>query len=260
MIKILGPKVVIMILLLAIFNALAGYAVYTYLMPLRIQKEAELEALKAETAARYAEVAKLKEEFVSLQNQLREFKSLEAQGYFSNQNRVDAQSSFNTLRELAGLLNTRYSISVGERIEDPAAIAANHVVLKSAVKLQIESLDDVDVYTFVKALEEKFPGSVDITKFELHRDQNITAPLLRQIGSGQPVKLVSSEVEFDWRTMADKDRLDEFDTSTSSGEQNSKPTQTGENGQPAVAPQGVPAGTPAPGAVPPTQPVPQAVQ
>lgn len=252
MIKILGTKVVVFILVLIALNAGLGYGVYNYLMPMRAQKEQDLSALQAETQARYQEVAKLKEEFVSLQRQLRDFKELEAQGYFSNQNRVDAQSSFNNLRLLAGLLKTKYEISSGERIDDPAAVEANHVILRSPVRLDIESLDDVDVYTFVKALEEKFPGSVDITAFKLDRDELITAPLLRKIGSGTPVKLVSAKVEFDWRTMADKNRLDEFDTSTSAGEQKDSALQAGPvTAQP----------TPVPGAVAPQpQPVPQAVQ
>ena len=248
MIKILGTQVVVMLLVLVLVTSAAGYAVYDYLIPLRTEKEQQLAGLKAETAARYSEVAKLKEEFTSLQNQLREFKALEAQGYFSNQNRVDAQSSFNNLSELSGLLNSRFSISKGERIDDPAVLEANHVVLKSRVKIDIDSLDDVDVYTFVKGLQEKFPGSVDVTSFKLDRNQNITAPLLRQIGAGQPVKLVTSVVEFDWKTMANKDKLDEFDTSTSDGERKSPLTQASEVLAPLVP------GSPQP------QPIPQAVQ
>ena len=244
MIKVLGTKVVVMIVLLVLVNAGAGYGLYEYLIPMREQKNSELAGLKAEVEARRLEVARLKEEFVLLQRQLRDFKELEAQGFFNNQNRVKAQESFNELRQLAGLLKTKYEISSGLLNEDPNATAANHVVLRSPVKLEIDSMDDVDVYTFVKALLEKFPGSVDITGFKLDRDENVTAPLLRQIGSGTPVKLVTSQVEFDWRTMAGKDRLDEFDTSTTVGSQADEPVQAGQAAPGAVAPQAQPAPQP----------------
>ncbi len=249
MIRIIGTRIIVMILLLIVANAAGAYATYEYLMPMKQQKETELSNLKSETQAKYEEVRRLKEQFVMLQAQLREFKDLEARGFFSNQNRVDAQASFDSLGKLSGLLKTRFQISAGQRIDDPLATDANHVILKSPVAIEIESLDDVDVYTFLKALQERFPGSVDITDFSLNREQNITAPLLRQIGSGQPIKLVTAKVSFDWRTMANKDRLDEFDTSTSNGEQSE-----------AAAAQAAPAGlTPQPVPGQPQHPVPQVV-
>lgn len=220
MIGALSKNVVIMLVLLALANAGAGYGLYEYLMPLRAQKDQELSSLKAEVEARRQEVAKLKEEFVLLQLQLRDFKELEALGFFNNQNRVKAQEGFDSIRDLSGLLRTRYDISSGQLIEEPRAVEANHVVLKSPVKLEVESLDDVDVYTFIKGLNEKFPGSVDLTRITLQREEDLTAPILRQIGSGSAVKLVSAEVEFDWRTMANRDRLIETDRSSSSGGQN----------------------------------------
>lgn len=219
MLKVLGTKVVVTIILLALANGGAGYALYEYVIPMRVQKDGELSALKAEIEARRQEVAKLKEEFVLLQHQLREYKRLEAQGFFNNQYRIKAQESLNEMRQLSGLLKTKYDISSGQLVEDAKAAEANHVVIKSPVKLEIDSLDDVDVYTFVKGVQEKFPGSVDIVGFKLDRVENVTAPRLREIGSGKPIKLVGATVEFDWRTMSNKDRLDSLDTSTSTGSQ-----------------------------------------
>lgn len=211
MIKILGKRVVIMLVALVLINGAIGYGLYEYLIPIRVEKETELSGIKNEIEARRLEVAKLKEEFVLLQLQLREFKQLEAQGFFNNQNRVKAQDSFESLRDLSGLLKTRYDIKSGELVQDPLATAANYVVVHSPVILEMDSLDDTDVYTFVKGLQQKFPGSVDLTRIELDRTENINPAILREIGTGKPVKMVGAKVEFSWRTMASNDRLEETD-------------------------------------------------
>ncbi len=219
MFKVLGPKVLISLLLMALLTGGTGYGLYEYLIPMRAEKDQELSALKSSIDARRREVAQLKEEYILLKEQLEAFTQLGLQGFFNNQNRVEAQESFDRLRELAGLLNTRYSILSGVLIDDPKASEANYVLLKSPVSLDISSLDDVDVYTFIKALQERFPGNVDIVSVDMMRKLTITAPLLREIGSGDPVKMVEAKISFDWRTMAPKDNLDEFDTSTSEGNQ-----------------------------------------
>ncbi len=257
MLKILGPKVLITLLLMAAVTGGTGYGLYNHLMPMRQQKDNELSSLKAAIEARRREVAQLKEEYVLLKEQLEAFTQLGLQGFFNNQNRVEAQSSFNKLGELSGLLNTRYTINSGVLVEDPKAAEANYVVLKSPVTLDISSLDDVDVYTFIKALQERFPGNVDITEVDLSRKMNVTAALLREIGSGDPVKMVEAKVVFDWRTMAPKDNLDEFDTSSSQGNQGAETTQA-EGTLGGTIPVIVDPAVPAPATTP--APVPQAVQ
>lgn len=230
MIKALKRGVIIMIIALVAAAGGGGYGLYEYLMPMREQKEAEVQAVQAEIEAKRAEVAKLKEEFILLQIQLRKFKELEANGFFNNQNRVKAQEAFKRLGELSGLLKTRYSIEPGILVDVKQAADANNVVLQSRVTLDLESLDDVDVFTFIKGLQEKFPGSVDMTSIDLMRTKEFSVDLLREIGGGDPVSVVSTKLVFDWRTMANKDHLDEADTSSSA----SPP-------EPIVIPIGIPA-------------------
>lgn len=222
MIRILGTKAVLYLVLLLLLNGGAAYALYEYVIPMREAKERQLKSLKAEIDARRAEVATFKEEYVLLQSQLRIFKELEKKGFFNNQNRARAKESIAELMGLSGTLKYKLRIMKGELIEDVGATAANHVVIKSPVAIDIDSLDDVDVYTFTMALQNKFPGNVDITGMKLERKELITAALLRQIGGGGAVPLVKSTVEFDWRTMVKNDKLSEFE----SDEEEIKPDNT----------------------------------
>lgn len=219
MIKVLGKRVVLMLVALVLVNGGIGYGLYEYLIPMREQKETELRSIQSQIEKRRQEVAKLKEEMVLLQVQLRQFKELEAQGFFNNQYRVKAQASFDKLRDVSGLLKAKYDIKPGVLVDDPLATAANYVVVQSPVTLELDSLDDVDVYTFIKGLQEKFPGSVDLTKITIDRSEVLSAPMLREIGSGSPVKLVGGKIDFSWRTMSSRDRLNDTDRETSSSGQ-----------------------------------------
>lgn len=207
MLKILGHKVAGFLAFLVLLVAGVGYSLVTFVVPMREQAERELSALNGEIETRRSEVARLKEEYVLLQFQVREFKELEVSGFFNDQNRVAAQDSFESLRNMSGLLKAKYSIKSGEKVEDPRAVEAGQIVLKSPVALDVDSLDDVDVYSFVKLIQERFPGSVDITKFSVARTENLNVATLRQIGSGVPMVLVRGKVEFDWRTMSPKDEI-----------------------------------------------------
>lgn len=205
MVRGLSNKVVIFILVLLMLAGGGGYSVYEYLIPVREQSERELSVLKAQIQAKYEEVAKMKEEFVLLQSQLRDFKDLEARGFFNNQNRSEAEENFSKLSARVGILKAGLSYKPGEIVNNKQADDAKQMVIKSHGKVDIESLDDVDVYTLLKFLQERYPGSIDITKLELERQQVLNAALLRKIGGGDPVPLIKGTFEFDWRTMTSKD-------------------------------------------------------
>jgi len=205
MVRGLSNKVVIFILVLLALAGGGGYCVYEYLIPAREQSERELASLKAQIQAKYEEVAKMKEEFVLLQSQLRDFKDLEARGFFNNQNRSEAEENFAKLSARVGILKAGLSYKPGEIVSNKQADDAKQMVIKSHGKVDIESLDDVDVYTLLKFMQERYPGSIDITKLELERQQVLNAALLRKIGGGDPVPLIKGSFEFDWRTMTSKD-------------------------------------------------------
>jgi hypothetical protein len=71
----------------------------------------------------------------------------------------------------------------------------------SPVKVELEALDDVDVFKYIYLVEKFFPGHVTITKIELERKSQITGPVLRSIASGDNPQLVNAKIEMLWRTM-----------------------------------------------------------
>lgn len=207
MLKILGSRFVFFLLFLVFLNVGSAVLLQYYLEPESQDSAQQLIQVKSDVEKKRQEVTGMKEEYLLLQTQLRSFKELEARGFFNDQNRVAAQESFETLRTLSGLLKAKYNIKPGQMIESPLAAPAKHVILKSPVEVDMESLDDVDVYSFVKFLQERFPGSVDVLKIKLDRVELFNVAVLRQIGGGVPTPMVRAHVDFDWRTMAPKDKV-----------------------------------------------------
>lgn len=207
MLLILGRNRVTLLAVLAVLNIVSAYAVYQYIGPMRVTSDSELSKAKNALEAKRAEIKKLKEEYALLQNQLEYFKDLEARGFFNDQNRVAAQESFEKLRTISGVLRARYNIAAGELIEDPRAVDANYVVLKSPIVVDLDSIDDIDVYSFLKLIQDRFPGKVDIASMEITKSNEISAETLKKIGEGTPVPLVTSKFEFEWTTMADRKTL-----------------------------------------------------
>lgn len=205
MLKVLGNNRLLFIGLVSVLLAGFAYLYYDWLLPAHAQSTQELQTSKAAVDQKYNEVVRLKEEYVLLQSQLRAYKELEAKGFFNDQDRTAAVDKLDKLSKVSNLLKASLKFGSGQLIEDPAATLANQVVLKSPVSIAVKSIDDVDMYSFVKFIEEKFPGRIDITSLSLNRIEIFDTTILRKIGGGSPTPLVESKLSFDWLTMAPKD-------------------------------------------------------
>lgn len=204
MLKVLGTKKMTFIVMLLLVSAGIGAGWYYWLLPERELVTQQLQTTQGEVETRRQEVAKMKEEFVLLQSQLKAFKSLEGQGFFNEQDRSAAIEKLEKLSNYAGLLRAKLEFDKGELVIDPLADAAGYAVLRTPVKIITSSIDDVDVYSFVKFIEEKFPGKTDISLVKLNRSEMFNEAILRKIGSGDVFPLIGAEINFDWYTMANK--------------------------------------------------------
>lgn len=207
MLQILGRNRVILLVVLAFFNAAMAFGLYQLLAPERIKSEGALSSARSQLEERRSEIQRLKEEYALLQSQIRHFKELESRGFFNDQNRVSARESFEKLRELSGVLKAKYNIKAGELTEDPRADDAGYVILESPISVELDSTDDVDVFSFLKLIQDYFPGKVDIVEMQIQRAENVNSDLLEKMSDGDPVPVVKSRLDFQWRTMASRKAL-----------------------------------------------------
>lgn len=205
MFKNLGNKKVMFIVLLLLVTVGIGAGYYYWLLPLREQVTQELNTTRAAVEQKYQEVARMKEEYVLLQSQLRDFGDLKLRGFFNDQDRSRGIESLGKLSDYAQLLKAKLKFGSGQLVADPLADQASQVVLKSPVSVDISAMNDVDVYSFLKFVQEKFPGDIDVMSFKLKRTEIFNEAMLRKIGGGSVTPLVEAQIGFDWYTMTSKD-------------------------------------------------------
>jgi hypothetical protein len=207
MIQILGTKRVLFLTLLLLLNVGLGLGLYVHLIPEQEKVTRNLRSTNQAIETKKQEIARIKEEIAMLRENLRQYKILQDSGFFGNQDRIVAKDAFQDIREESGILKAKYFIKAAKRIESEKAKAVDHVFLSSAINVDLESLDDIDIYHFIKLLQKRFPGNIELTSFELRKASNVNQAALRSIGGGQPVTMVKGTLLFNWRTMPSESKL-----------------------------------------------------
>lgn len=207
MMSVIGYKRVLLILILIGFNALLAAGLYLYIAPLKQDTERQLSALKGEISARRGEIAQLQDDFTRLEAQRVRFEELRSLGFFNSQDRVIAREKFDEMQGISRVLSAKYVVEAADIETNAELEKAEHVVLGSPVKVEIDALDDIDIFRFIYLLETSFPGHAGIESIDLKRGARVNEAVLRQIGSGQPVVLVSGTVDFVWRSAVPKDSV-----------------------------------------------------
>lgn len=201
MIQILGIKRILVLLFLVSINAALATGVYVYLAPEIKSSERSLRSLRGKITTLQTDISRLQVEFDQLEEQQETFEELKKAGFFSNQDRRQAELIFKDIQEKTGVISAVASIKPGELEENEEAKKADHSILTSPVELTLQAIDDVDVYKYVYLVERFFPGHVSINSIELGRTTDITGTVLRSIASGNRPVLVEAKISMNWSTM-----------------------------------------------------------
>ncbi len=153
MLKVLGNNRLLFIVLASLLIGGITYFYFEWLLPAHEKSTQELQSSKSAVDQKYAEVVRLKEEYVLLQSQLRAYKELEAKGFFNDQDRTAAIDKLDKLSKVSNLLKASLKFGSGQLIADPIADIAGQVILKSPISIEVKSIDDVDIYSFIKCFK-----------------------------------------------------------------------------------------------------------
>jgi hypothetical protein len=205
MIAILGLKRVAVLLALAVLTALLGAIVFLYLEPQMTKTERALSSSKSAESKVRNDLADIEEEFLRLETQRDEFEQLQAQGFFSNQSRRDAESVFLAAKTASGVNDAVVTVRPGRVVENEVAANASQVLLESEIDIKLSGIDDTDLLAYVSYLEKYFPGHLMINSFSVARKSNISDTILRAIASGSNPGLVEGDLKMTWRTMVSRD-------------------------------------------------------
>lgn len=207
MIGLLGMRRIILLTVLLVVAGLLGAGVYLYVIPQTQDLERDLRVTRAKISQKQNEVADMRERFDELKMQQVLYTGLKDAGLFNEQNRVWAIKSMDKFKKLSHVLNTEYKGDSAAVVERDELRETGYLVLDSKVAVNLDAMDDMDIYNFIYWIENAFPGHTSITKLDMRRVQEISQNLLREIGSGKKRVLVKADVEFSWKTLSPKETV-----------------------------------------------------
>ncbi len=207
MIKHIGVKRIVVLAILVSVNLVLGASAYLYFVPENKKVTNELSGLKSQIATKRNETYQLEDNYKLIQEQQVDYENLVEAGFFNRQDRLAFRRRMADIRAYTKVLRASFDISPAQIEDNAAAKKAKHSILKSPVSVNIEAMDDIELYHFIFWLENGFPGHTQITSLSIKRDKDVDEKVLREIGTGNTIVLVSGKVKFDWRTMVPENQL-----------------------------------------------------
>ncbi len=207
MLNVLGTKRVIFVALLIALNVGAGFG-YKYMSDTIALKERQLNGVKRKVRDRFNEVKKVREQFATLRGQVSDYVRLEKNNFFEEQDRDVLRDIFFEAQKKSQVLRAKYDVSPYTTKSSSFITQPSLKWVNSSVKLSIEALDDIDVFSFIEILEDEFPGYVQFQSVDIKRNAELDTDTLKKIGAGTPVSLVKADVNFLWHSVPETKKDD----------------------------------------------------
>ena len=205
MIKSIGIQKIAFILFLT-FLAVGGYFYNTKILTRDIiMTERKARSVQANLNKMTADTEKLIQGVELFNEQKAEFITVQKSGFFDDQDRVITKKRLDEIQLATRLKTFRYNISPAIDVTSSKLNEAGYKMLSTSIELDLGAIDDTDIFKFLYLFNHGFPGQIIISNITMEKEQNITQPLLRNIGlKGSFQPLVSSKVIAKWFTMVPK--------------------------------------------------------
>ncbi|MCB9988866.1 MAG: hypothetical protein H6868_05975 [Rhodospirillales bacterium] len=203
--NVVGIQRLLLIVILVAVNAALAAGVYVYFMPQGEKMERESRALRAQVGTMQADTDMMRTQFDEIKDIQDRYNKLRAAGFFSTQSRAWIKRGMDDLQKKSHILKVDYKIDAAQVTESEDLKKAGFVMLDSVITVDLEAVDDADIYNFIFWVENAFPGHVSVKSLKIDRAMDINEASLRRIGNGSPLVLVTAKVVFSWKTLAPKD-------------------------------------------------------
>ena len=205
MINLLGPKKIAVIVILLVLNIGAAFTTYSYFTPIGAKMKKQIRTITAETRAKQADIEQLRRETTEIVDQKSFYDDLEKIGFFSDQNRIEARRNIEDIQRISRALRVQYDMKPAEVIPNTISEDSGYVFLDTPVSINIDVIDDADLYKFIYWIQASFPGHVSFRKISVKRKLDVNEANLKKISDSNPQPMVSGIVEFRWKTMIVKE-------------------------------------------------------
>lgn len=206
MIDILGIKRILVLTLVIAINGILAFFVYANLVPQYEKQERELRSIQGQISTTGQRLDQILTEFDQIEQQKIRFDALKDRGLFDSQNRIKAQDLLESILFQSKVTSAKATIGGGKSAPHPSVAESGYNVLTSPISIEIQALNDIDVYKYLWLLEKQFKGYIDVKEFTLNRQGNVTREVLQSIISGQNPTIVSAKIKVDWITLIKTDQ------------------------------------------------------
>lgn len=202
MIGMIGFRRFFIIVVLLVTAISLGVANFQFLRPRAEQMQRDLNNMRNEESTLRSEIETMRDGMERFKRQQVIYGMIEKDGFFNLQDRVIAREDLNTMQSEAKLITLKYEIKSASMSLPPDIYDDKYALLTSPLSIQIEAIDDIDIYKFLGLLVYRFPGIVNIKMLDIKSQTPLTTDVLRQIGSGEVPVLVEAQIEAEWTTVA----------------------------------------------------------
>jgi hypothetical protein len=205
-VKLIGLKRTVLLGLAVGINILV-LGIYFFVMdPMLEEARTEQSGVDGQISDLRGKITSIKQDIASLKENLPKYEALKADGFFSDQDRFIISRMLDSMRRKTNLSGFNYSVDEIQEVPNQEAANIRLKLMNSRISIQnIVSLFDNDVYIFMQGLPQSFPAHTRIKSFEMNRTADeIREPDLKRIAEGKPVTFVSTNVIFEWMTLAEK--------------------------------------------------------
>lgn len=201
MLQILGLKKTLTLLILFVISALAFSYKFFYLTPLVQGVEDKASFNQSEVFESGRKIADLVDNHDRFVAQKAQYDFIKGTNFFNVQDRLDVRKYIAETIRSSKVVSAKYNIGALKVESNGYAQDVDHKLLKTVITFDVGAIDDADIYNFVLLLNHGFPGVLTIEEISIARTKELTQPILKQIGTGEPVALVDSKIETVWWTM-----------------------------------------------------------
>lgn len=203
MIRLIGINKIIMILVFGGLCMLFAFYYYMVSAPQINETNKELRNNNSEISKLTEDLDKLKLGIEQFKEQEDKFNALSKHDFFNTQDRVQARNQLNAIRDASGLISAQYTVKSAGVDKNDKMTEAGYQILNTPMEFSLEAVEDQDIFRFIYFLNYGFPGQITLEELTITRDEEITFPLLKQIGVGQADMrpLVTARIIASWRTI-----------------------------------------------------------
>jgi hypothetical protein len=207
MIKAMGPRRLLVLFSLIGVNALLAAIIYLWIVPQTADVAGQLSDVKGKVNASRSNTQQLRTQYDLIQKQKEDFGKLQATGFFTAQDRVEARQRIEAIQRYSHVLQANYNIKRADFKKTDDLTTAGQVMLSTPVTVSVDALDDMDFYNFLYLVQNTFPGFAGINAVDITRVKDLDDVTLRQIGSGIPTPLIKGNIDFTWQTVVPDNAL-----------------------------------------------------